>query len=123
MSIRTTPGSVSDRLDGLPFTRRHLRVLTGSGVGWALDAMDVGLISFVIAVLAQQWSLTGTETSLIASAGFLGLAVGASRGGLLAARSGRKEEAREALTLAAGLSTAPAIRQYLQPRLAALRDS
>ncbi|WP_431798666.1 MFS transporter [Microbacterium kunmingense] len=90
MSIRTTPGSVSDRLDGLPFTRRHLRVLTGSGVGWALDAMDVGLISFVIAVLAQQWSLTGTETSLIASAGFLGMAVGASLGGLLADRIGRR---------------------------------
>ncbi|MGL4256030.1 MAG: MFS transporter, partial [Microbacterium sp.] len=42
----------SQRLDGLPFTRRHLRVLTGSGLGWALDAMDVGLISFVIAALA-----------------------------------------------------------------------
>ncbi|NYF16058.1 putative MFS transporter [Microbacterium sp. AK009] len=90
MSIRTAPESVSDRLDGLPFTRRHLRVLTGSGVGWALDAMDVGLISFVIAVLAQQWSLTGTETSLIASAGFLGMAVGASLGGLLADRIGRR---------------------------------
>lgn len=52
--------------------------------------MDVGLISFVIAVLAQQWSLTGTETSLIASAGFLGMAVGASLGGLLADRIGRR---------------------------------
>lgn len=90
MSIRTAPESISDRLDGLPFTRRHLRVLTGSGVGWALDAMDVGLISFVIAVLAQQWSLTGTEASLIASAGFLGMAVGASLGGLLADRIGRR---------------------------------
>ncbi|WP_442927918.1 MFS transporter [Microbacterium sp. CCNWLW134] len=88
--MRTAPESVSDRLDGLPFTRRHLRVLTGSGVGWALDAMDVGLISFVIAVLAQQWSLTGTEASLIASAGFLGMAVGASLGGLLADRIGRR---------------------------------
>ncbi|TQK19606.1 putative MFS transporter [Microbacterium sp. SLBN-154] len=90
MSIRTAPESVSDRLDGLPFTRRHLRILTGSGVGWALDAMDVGLISFVIAVLAQQWILSGTETSLIASAGFLGMAVGASLGGLLADRIGRR---------------------------------
>ncbi|AZC15219.1 MFS transporter [Microbacterium sp. ABRD28] len=52
--------------------------------------MDVGLISFVIAVLAQQWSLTGTEASLIASAGFLGMAVGASLGGLLADRIGRR---------------------------------
>jgi putative MFS transporter len=81
---------VATRLDDLPFTRRHLRVLTGSGIGWALDAMDVGLISFVIAALAQQWSLTTTETSWIASAGFLGMAIGAGFGGLLADRIGRR---------------------------------
>ena len=32
-------------------------MLTGSGLGWALDAMDVGLISFIIASLAVQWNL------------------------------------------------------------------
>ena len=60
------PATLSERLDGLPFTRRHLRVLTGSGLGWALDAMDVGLISFVIAALAAQWSLQPYETGWIA---------------------------------------------------------
>ncbi len=80
----------SQRLDGLPFTRRHLRVLTGSGLGWALDAMDVGLISFVIAALAAQWDLQPHETAWIASVGFIGMAVGASVGGLLADRFGRR---------------------------------
>ena len=75
--------------NGLPFTRRHLRVLTGSGIGWALDAMDVGLISFVIASLAVQWSLEPEQTAWIASIGFVGMAVGASVGGLLADRFGR----------------------------------
>lgn len=83
--------TIAARLDALPFTRSHLRVLTGSGVGWALDAMDVGLISFVIAVLAQQWSLTPAETGWIASVGFIGMAVGASVGGLLADRLGRRQ--------------------------------
>ena len=83
--------SLSERLDRLPFTRRHLRVLTGSGVGWALDAMDVGLISFVIAALAAQWSLEPTQTAWIASIGFVGMAVGASVGGLLADRFGRRQ--------------------------------
>lgn len=82
--------SLAGRLDDLPFTRRHLKVLTGSGIGWALDAMDVGLISFVIAALAQQWSLTSTETGWIASVGFIGMALGASLGGLLADRLGRR---------------------------------
>jgi len=87
----TTPDApVAARLDALPFTRRHLRVLTGSGLGWALDAMDVGLVSFVLTALIAQWSLTGEQASWIASAGFVGMAVGASLGGLLADRFGRR---------------------------------
>ncbi|WP_345750245.1 MFS transporter [Microbacterium rhizophilus] len=81
----------SARLDSLPFTRKHLRLLTGSGVGWALDAMDVGLISFIIAALAAEWQLTPVETSWIASVGFIGMAIGASLGGLLADRLGRRQ--------------------------------
>lgn len=83
--------SASSRLDGLPLTRKHLRVLTGSGIGWALDAMDVGLISFIIAALSVEWDLTRTETGWITSIGFLGMAVGASVGGLLADRLGRRQ--------------------------------
>ncbi|MBO3664227.1 MFS transporter [Microbacterium stercoris] len=88
LSAMTAP---SARLDALPFTRRHLRLLTGSGIGWALDAMDVGLISFVIAALAVEWQLSPVETSWIASAGFIGMAIGASVGGLLADRLGRRQ--------------------------------
>ena len=82
--------SIGRRLDALPFTRAHVKVLTGSGLGWALDAMDVGLISFVITALIAQWSLTGEQASWIASAGFVGMAVGAAVGGLLADRFGRR---------------------------------
>lgn len=80
----------SNRLDALPFTREHRKVLIGSGLGWALDAMDVGLISFVLAQLAVQWNATGLELSLIASSGFVGMAIGAALGGLLADRLGRR---------------------------------
>lgn len=79
------------RLDRLPFTRAHGRLLAGSGVGWALDAMDVGLISFVMAALATEWGLGSTELSLVASIGFVGMAIGASVGGLLADRIGRRQ--------------------------------
>jgi putative MFS transporter len=87
----TTALTVSERLDDLPFTRRHLKILTGSGLGWALDAMDVGLISFIIAALAAQWQLAPSETAWIASIGFVGMAIGASVGGLLADRFGRRQ--------------------------------
>lgn len=90
MSSQETPAQLGERLDAMPFKRKHLRVLTGSGIGWALDAMDVGLISFIIAALVQQWSLSTQEASWIASIGFVGMAIGASLGGLLADRLGRR---------------------------------
>ncbi|KGJ72684.1 membrane protein [Cryobacterium roopkundense] len=88
--LRVTSGR-SARLDALPFTREHRKLLVGSGTGWALDAMDVGLISFVLAQLNVQWQATSTELSFIASSGFLGMAIGAGLGGLLADRIGRRQ--------------------------------
>ncbi|MEP7764622.1 MFS transporter [Sanguibacter sp. 25GB23B1] len=89
--VPDVPSTRSQRLDALPFTAEHRRLLVGSGTGWALDAMDVGLISFVMASLAVQWGLTDTELSWIASTGFVGMAIGASLGGLLADRVGRRQ--------------------------------
>ncbi len=89
MSTTPTP-SRAERLGALPYTRRHTRLLVGSGTGWALDAMDVGLISFVIVVLADQWDLTTGERSWIVTTGFIGMAIGATVGGWLADRFGRR---------------------------------
>ena len=97
----------TERLDGLPFTRKHRRLLFGSGIGWALDAMDVGLISFVMAALAVHWSLTPTELSWIGSIGFVGMALGAAFGGLLADRIGRRQVFAATL-LVYGLATGAA---------------
>ncbi|MFC2303090.1 MAG: MFS transporter, partial [Rothia aeria] len=36
--------NLSQRLESLPFTRKHTKLLGVTGIGWALDAMDVGLI-------------------------------------------------------------------------------
>lgn len=82
--------SRSDRLDRLPFTKLHKKILWVSGIGWAMDAMDVGLISFVMAALARQWGLTPTSLAWIGSVGFVGMALGASLGGTLADRHGRR---------------------------------
>ena len=81
----------TERLDDLPFTKRHGRLLLGAGVGWALDAMDVGLISFVMVALGQQWQLGADTLGWIGSIGFVGMALGASLGGLLADRIGRRQ--------------------------------
>ncbi len=82
--------SRAERLGRLPYTPKHTRLLLGSGTGWALDAMDVGLISFVAAALARDWDLTRTEQSWLLSIGFVGMALGATAGGMLADRYGRR---------------------------------
>lgn len=82
--------SRADRLDRLPFTPIHRRMLLVAGAGWAMDAMDVGLISFVMAALAVQWQLDGATLSWIGSVGFVGMALGASLGGSVADRVGRR---------------------------------
>ena len=86
----TNEAELLNRLDKLPFTKRHRKILFGAGLGWAFDAMDVGLITYIIAVLTQQWGLTPTQQSLIVSAGFVGMALGAILGGGLADRVGRR---------------------------------
>lgn len=78
------------RLDRLPFTPLHRRLLLVAGAGWAMDAMDVGLISFIMAALAQQWGLTPGTVAWIGSVGFVGMALGASLGGSVADRVGRR---------------------------------
>lgn len=80
----------AQRLDALPVTKKHYRLLLGSGIGWALDAMDVGLISFIMAALVHQWALSPQQASWLATAGFVGMAIGAAGGGLLANRLGRR---------------------------------
>lgn len=49
----------TERLDRLPVTPKHRRLLFGSGIGWALDAMDIGLVSFIIAAVLHHRRASG----------------------------------------------------------------
>lgn len=82
----------NDRLDRLPFNKAHRKLLVASGIGWAFDAMDVGLVSFVVAAIAvdPHFNLNEAERSWVLSIGFVGMAIGAAVGGYAADRLGRK---------------------------------
>ncbi len=82
----------NERLDRLPFNKAHRKLLVASGIGWAFDAMDVGLVSFVVTAIAADphFNLTPTEKSWVLSIGFVGMAIGAALGGFVADRVGRK---------------------------------
>lgn len=68
----------------------HNKLLLICGTGWLFDAMDVGLLSFILAALKQEWGLTAAQMGLIGSVNSIGMAVGAFIFGLYADRKGRK---------------------------------
>lgn len=66
------------------------RLLGIAGLGWMFDAMDVGILSFIIAALKTDWDLTVEQMGWIGSVNSIGMAVGALLFGILADRIGRK---------------------------------
>ncbi len=72
-----------------PISQRKL--LGVAGLGWLFDAMDVGVLSFIIAALHVEWNLSPEEMKWIGSVNSIGMAAGAFLFGLLADRIGRKK--------------------------------
>ncbi|OTQ34575.1 MFS transporter [Gilliamella apis] len=66
------------------------KLLLIAGTGWLFDAMDVGLLSFILAALKQDWGLTPSQLGWIGSVNSIGMAVGAFLFGIYADKKGRK---------------------------------
>ena len=45
------------RLHNLPPSHFHYKLLVLVGIGWLFDAMDTGLVSFVLPALGKDWAL------------------------------------------------------------------
>jgi putative MFS transporter len=68
----------------------HRRVTVLAGLGWMFDAMDIGLLSFVLVALAQEWGLSQGQVGVAISVRLFGMFVGAAVSGSLSDRYGRK---------------------------------
>ena len=68
---------------------RERRAFTACVGGWALDAMDVQLYSFVIPALIATWGITRTQAGVLGTAALLVSAVGGWLAGWFADRFGR----------------------------------
>jgi putative MFS transporter len=85
---RSTMPATKRGLFGL--SRFHTRLLWVSGIGWMFDAMDIGLLSFILPNLTRDMKLTGEKPGLVLAFTFLGMFAGAAVAGSLSDRYGRK---------------------------------
>ncbi|WP_234775391.1 MFS transporter [Paraburkholderia tropica] len=99
---------ISARIERLPFTRWHTRVLGMIGLVHMTDAFDALTIAFVMPVLMGLWHLTPTEAALLVSSGYVGQTIGALLFSAAAERFGRLRVLRWLLVLLALGSVASA---------------
>lgn len=61
------------------------------GTAWAFDALDVGLLSFVMPLIRKEWLLTQSQTGLVSSVSSIGMIAGGFLFGHLADKIGRQK--------------------------------
>ncbi|WP_138494789.1 MFS transporter [Paenibacillus pinistramenti] len=69
---------------------KQRKLLLSAGISWLFDAMDVGLLSFVVTDLAKKWALSSSQIGVLTSINAVGMVFGAALAGILADRYGRK---------------------------------
>lgn len=99
-----------------PQERRTLAACIG---GWALDAMDVQIYSFVIPTLIAVWGITRGEAGALGTAALLVSAAGGWLAGFLADRMGRVRTLQIAILWFAGFSFLSGLAQNFEQLFAA----
>lgn len=92
MSHEMVAGSagIGPRLDRLPMTRWHRRILILIGTGMFLDAFDINLGAGVLGALVRDgWSTLSLNAAFVGVT-FIGMTVGAAVAGLIGDRYGRR---------------------------------
>ena len=67
--------SINERIGKLPLGKFHYRLLGMIASGVAFEALDTGLIAFVLAKMISAWNLSPAQIGFIGSAALLGMAL------------------------------------------------
>lgn len=81
---------VGPRLDRLPWTAWHVKVVFALGFAWLLDSLEASIIGSVLGIMKKVWTFTPLQGSLTVSVWLVGIMVGAVVFGHLADKRGRK---------------------------------
>ncbi len=91
--------TILKRLERLPFSRVHWRLLAMGGLGYTFDAMDGAMIAFILPSVMALWGLTNQQTGLLASSAMIGYLFGAFFAGTLGDLIGRRKVMMYALAI------------------------
>ena len=103
-----TAAEIAARIERLPFSTWHVRLVAVVGIAHLLDAFDSLAIALVLPVLVELWHFSPGQVGLVFSIGYLGQIVGAIGLSWLSERFGRLRVLRLALGIMAVLSLATA---------------
>lgn len=103
-----TAAEITARIERLPFSSWHVRLVAVVGIAHLLDAFDSLAIALVLPVLVELWHFAPGQVGLVFSIGYLGQIVGAIGLSWLSERFGRLRVLRLALGIMAVLSLATA---------------
>ncbi len=92
---------ISSRIECLPLTRWHTRVLGIVGLVHMTDAFDALTIAFVMPVLINLWHLTPAQAGMMVAGGYAGQTLGALSFSAAAERFGRLRVLRWLLVILA----------------------
>lgn len=100
---------ISARIERLPFSGFHRKLLFAGGLGYTFDAMDAAVIAFVLPALRAAWNLSAVQLGVLVSVGFFGAVIGALSAGTLGDLIGRRKVMMSALVLYTLASAASAM--------------
>ena len=67
---------IAARIERLPLSTWHLKILVPIGTGWFFDAFDALAIAYVLPVLAGLWKLSQPNIGELIAVGYLGQVIG-----------------------------------------------
>ncbi len=82
--------SISERLAGLPLTRRHYRIWLVAALGFFFEGLDLTIVGAILVAIIKLFHMTDAQAGLIGSTALGGYVVGVAVAGWIGDRYGRK---------------------------------
>src|SRR3979411_3131214 len=98
-AIAQTEQNTLKRMERLPFSGFHWRLLWMGGLGYTFDAMDGAVIAFILPPVKSPWGLTNQQTGFLGSSILIGYLFGAFFAGTLGDLIGRRTVMMYALAI------------------------